>query len=248
MKFSTVLALLAGSATALPGKPLKNNRGLTKRGGRHQSAPNQRNTTYPQYSGNWAGAVQSGQGFTHVEGTITVPQVSGGDGAAASAWVGIDGDACQQALLQTGVSFYADGSFDAWYEWIPDPSSDFDGFELSVGDQIKMTIDATGTTTGVATLENLTTGKQVTHTYDSSPSSLCQNSAEFIVEAFMEGGTEVVLANFGEVTFTGASATDSSGTINADGATIIDMRDQQNNVLTDCSASGSQVSCKYTGS
>ncbi|KAF4500527.1 glycosyl hydrolase family 43 [Fusarium agapanthi] len=42
------------------------------------------------------------------------------DGAAASAWVGIDGDTCQTAILQTGISFYADGSFDAWYEWIPD--------------------------------------------------------------------------------------------------------------------------------
>ncbi|EFY86076.1 aspergillopepsin, putative [Metarhizium acridum CQMa 102] len=247
MKYTTVLALLVTSAAALPGKALKNNRGLTKRAVRQQSVPNQRNITHPQYSGNWAGAVQSGQSFTHVEGVITVPQVSGAYGAAASAWVGIDGDACQQALLQTGVSFYADGTFDAWYEWIPEASSSFDNFQLSVGDQIKMVINATGLTTGVATLENLSTGNKVTHTYHSSPSSLCQNSAEWIVEAFMEGSSEVVLANFGEVTFTDASATDSAGTVNGNGATIIDMQDQTGNVLTDCSASGSQVSCTYNG-
>ncbi|KID91949.1 Concanavalin A-like lectin/glucanase [Metarhizium guizhouense ARSEF 977] len=247
MKYTTVFALLAASAAALPGRPLKNNRGLTKRALRHQSVPNQRNTTHPQYSDNWAGAVQSGQSFTHVEGVITVPQVSGADGAAASAWVGIDGDACQQALLQTGVSFYADGTFDAWYEWIPDASSDFDDFQLSVGDQIKMVIDATGVTTGVATLENLTTGQKVRHTYRSSPSSLCQNSAEWIVEAFMEGGSQVVLADFGQVTFTGASATDSAGTVDGTGATIVNMQDQIGNTVTDCSASGSHVSCTYTG-
>ncbi|KAG8424879.1 hypothetical protein J3458_001635 [Metarhizium acridum] len=247
MKYTTVLALLVTSAAALPGKALKNNRGLTQRAVRQQSVPNQRNITHPQYSGNWAGAVQSGQSFTHVEGVITVPQVSGAYGAAASAWVGIDGDACQQSLLQTGVSFYADGTFDAWYEWIPEASSSFDNFQLSVGDQIKMVINATGLTTGVATLENLSTGNKVTHTYHSSPSSLCQNSAEWIVEAFMEGSSEVVLANFGEVTFTDASATDSAGTVNGNGATIIDMQDQTGNVLTDCSASRSQVSCTYNG-
>jgi hypothetical protein len=247
MRFAIVLAALAGLATAVPGKPLKNVSGLTKRGHRHKPSFNRRNHTHPEYSGNWAGAVQSGKGFNHVEGTIIVPHVKGKRGAAASAWVGIDGDDCQRALLQTGISFYADGSFDAWYEWIPDASSDFQNFELSVGDQIRMTIDATSSTSGVATLENLTTRTTVSHTYKTSPSKLCQNSAEWIVEAFMEGQTEVVLANFGQVTFTDICATDATGSLDGDGATIIDMQHLRHHVLTDCYAAGSNVSCTYTG-
>ena len=72
-----------------------------------------------------------------------------------AAWVGIDGDTCQTAILQTGVSFYGDGTFDAWYEWIPDYSHSFANFGISAGDQIRMTVDASSKTTGVAILENL---------------------------------------------------------------------------------------------
>lgn len=181
MKYTTVLALLAGSAAALPGA-LESR--LAKRAGRprHESAPNRKDTKYPQYSSNWAGAVQIGKGFTYVEGTITVPEVSGDASSAASAWVGIDGDTCQTAILQTGVSFYGDGSFDAWYEWIPDYSHSFTNFGMNVGDQIKMIVDATSKTTGTATLENLTTGQKVSHKFTGTPSTLCETNAEWIVE------------------------------------------------------------------
>ena len=50
--------------------------------------------------------------FTSVTGTFTVPTPSapsGGDGSySASAWVGIDGDTCDTAILQTGVDFTID--------------------------------------------------------------------------------------------------------------------------------------------
>ena len=43
---------------------------------------------------------------------VPTPQVpSGGSGAYyASAWVGIDGDTCGNAILQTGLDFNVDGS------------------------------------------------------------------------------------------------------------------------------------------
>jgi len=45
-----------------------------------------------------------------VTGTFVVPTPSAPDGAA-SAWVGIDGDTCGNAILQTGVDFdYSGGS------------------------------------------------------------------------------------------------------------------------------------------
>lgn len=88
-------------------------------------------TSHVSYSTNWAGAVQTSTGFTAVTGTIVVPTPAEGaagglkaslEGYSASAWVGIDGDTCETAILQTGVDFnYASGSvsFDAWYEWYP---------------------------------------------------------------------------------------------------------------------------------
>lgn len=92
----------------------------------------QRNeTTQVEYSTNWAGAIQTSTNFDYVTGTIVVPTPSAGssggvkaslEGYSASAWVGIDGDTCDTAILQTGVDFtYESGSvsFDAWYEWYP---------------------------------------------------------------------------------------------------------------------------------
>ena len=55
----------------------------------------------------------------------------------------------------------------------------------------------------------------------------------------------VTFANFGTVTFTGASAVKSGATVGVTGATIIDIR-QGSTVLTDCAISGSSgVTCKY---
>jgi hypothetical protein len=88
------------------------------------------NNTNAEYSTNWAGAVQIGSGYTTVTGTIVVPTPktpSGGSSSreyAASAWVGIDGDTCQTAILQTGVDFYVQGttvSFDAVSPPFSDP-------------------------------------------------------------------------------------------------------------------------------
>ena len=56
----------------------------------------------------------------------------------------------------------------------------------------------------------------------------------------------VPFANFGTVTFTGASATlVSGGSVGPGSATIIDI-EQSNKVLTSCSASSSSVTCSYT--
>ena len=136
--------------------------------------------------------------------TIPVPrEPSGGTGFhAGSAWVGIDGDTCGSAILQTGVDFVTHGnrtSFDgrrvllrltlrlnpfllilAWYEWFPAPSIDFKHISLAAGDVIRTTVVATSLTSGSAVLENLSTGQTVSHTFSNQP-SLCQANAEWIV-------------------------------------------------------------------
>lgn len=269
MKFITTLStlLLASTAIAAPFTELRRQR--------HEKRAAQRKTTRPQivgqgekidsiesanvsqvsYSSNWAGAVLVGTGYKTVTGTITVPtpkEPSGGSSRteyAASAWVGIDGDTCSTAILQTGVDFYVTGtsvSFDAWYEWYPDYAYDFSGISISAGDSITMTVTASSKSAGSATIKNNSKGTSVTHTFSGESNQLCETNAEWIVEDFESGNSLVPFANFGTVTFTGASATTTSGsTVGVSGAQILDI-EQGSTVLTDCSTSGSStVTCKY---
>ena len=106
---------------------------------------------------------------------------------------------------------------------------------------------ASSKTGGTATITNNTTGKTVTHSFsgEGSLGSLCEYDAEWIVEDFDSGGSQVAFANFGQVTFTGASAKKGTTTVPVTGATIIDIK-QGSTVLTDCALSGtSGVVCTY---
>ena len=133
----------------------------------------------------------------------------------------------------------------AWYEWYPDYAYDFSGISFSAGDSVKVTVTASSKTGGTATITNESTGKTVSHTFSGQP-ALCEYDAEWIVEDFEEGGGLVPLSNFGTVTFTGASAGTSSGTVTPAGATIINM-EQNGRILTSASASDSSVTVEYTG-
>jgi Peptidase A4 family len=261
MKFLTFAStlLLVGSAVAAPNTAKRfANHAKRAANSRTQGKPINRvspgpvaessNDTFVSYSSNWAGAVLIGSGYKSVTGTFTVPTPSTtGSGAA---WVGIDGDTCGTAILQTGIDWTKSGSsvtYDAWYEWYPDYSYDFSGITLAAGNTIKVTVTASSLTGGTATVTNVSTGKTVTHTFSNEGSlgSLCETNAEWIVEDYEEGSTLVPFANFGTVTFTGCSALEGSTTVGTTGATIIDIK-QNNKVLTDCSVpSSSSVQCTY---
>jgi hypothetical protein len=212
------------------------------------------NAVNVEYSSNWAGAVLIGNGYTRVSGQIVVPNAQlpqGGDAGqqyAASAWVGIDGDTCGSAILQTGIdSLIQNGqqTFDAWYEWFPDYSYNFDGFDIGAGDTIEMTVEAYSSASGVATLTNYRTGQTVSHSFDGQGgNALCQTNAEWIVEDFSVGGGLVPFADFGSVTFTGVSAISNGAEVDSSGSTIFDIN-QDGRVLTDCSAGGDTVTCRY---
>jgi hypothetical protein len=136
-------------------------------------------------------------------------------------------------------------SYDAWYEWYPDYAYDFSGISIAAGNVIKVTVDATSTTAGTATVENVSTGKSVTHTFSGGvDGTLCEYNAEWIVEDFESNGSLVPFANFGTVTFSGAEATDGSSTVGPSGATLIDI-EQSNKVLTSSSVTSNSVTVKY---
>ncbi|PYH47115.1 A4/G1 family peptidase [Aspergillus saccharolyticus JOP 1030-1] len=269
MKTSTLLTagLLATAAVAAP---LTEKRAaakaarLARRGENRKSNPplkpgtneaiNLTGAKDTEYSSNWAGAVLVGTGYTAVTAEFTVPTPSVPSGGSsreqycASAWVGIDGDTCDTAILQTGVDFCIEGStvsYDAWYEWYPDYAYDFSGISISAGDVIKVTVDATSKTAGTATVENVTKGTTVTHTFSGGvDGDLCEYNAEWIVEDFEEDDSLVPFADFGTVTFSSASATKSGSSVGPSGATIIDI-EQNNEVLTSVSTSSSEVVVTY---
>lgn len=264
MKSSTFAILpLAGTALTAPL--------TTARYTRNEARPTERHRTIPplsatdgqqlhlnatkkvEYSSNWAGAVLIGTGYTKVTGTFTVPTPSipsGGESNeeyCASAWVGIDGDTCTTSILQTGVDFCVQGSsvsYDAWYEWYPDYAYDFSGIAISAGDIITVTVDASSSSAGTATVENVSTGQTVTHSFSGETDKLCEYNAEWIVEDFESNGSLVPFANFGTVTFSDATATDDSSTIGPSDATILDI-EQNNEVLTSVSVSGNEVTISY---
>jgi hypothetical protein len=102
-------------------------------------------------------------------------------------------------------------------------------------------------TGGKATLTNHRTSQTVTHTFsnEGSQGDLCEYNAEWIVEDFESGGSQVSFANFGTVDFTACSAVTSGTTVGTTGATIIDIK-QSGTVLTDCQiGSSSEVICTY---
>lgn len=95
-------------------------------------------------------------------------------------------------------------------------------------------------------VKNVSKGTSVTHTFSGQTKALQELNAEWIVEDFSSGGSLVPFADFGTVTFTGASASGSSGTVGPSGATLIDIK-QSNKVLTSSSVSGSSVTVEYIG-
>lgn len=221
------------------------------------------NVSHVQYSSNWAGAIitapPAGQTFNAIAGTFTVPTPkapSSGSGSwSSSAWVGIDGDTYQNAILQSGIDFTVTSSggrssvsFDAWYEWYPNYAIDFSDFEVSAGDVISISITSSSSSKGKIVMENVSTGQSVTQSVSapSSSSHLGGQNAEWIVEDFDEGGSQVAFANFGTVTFTDCVAKTSSETLGVSGATLIDIKTSSGSILTDASIpSSSEVQVVY---
>ncbi|CAK5282587.1 unnamed protein product [Mycena citricolor] len=260
MVFASALVslLLAAAALAVPRSNIEGRQARRRMSGprltsQGPAAANQISnaTSHVAFSTNWAGAsLESPSGtYTSVTGTFTVPtpKSPGGSGSfAASAWVGIDGDTCSSAIMQTGIDFNIDNgvvSYDAWYEYYPAFASDFSGFSVSAGDVITLVATKSSTTSGSVSITNESTGKTVSKSLTGS-ATLCGQNAEWIVEDFEEGNSLVPFANFGTVTFTNAKATlASGGTVGPSGAQLLDI--EQNSVLTSVSATTSSVTVKY---
>ncbi|KAJ6574211.1 peptidase G1, partial [Mycena capillaripes] len=206
-------------------------------------------------SSNWAGAGMESSANTYrsVTGTLVVPNLQPAAGGAStgyyggSAWVGLDGMTCP-TLMAAGIDFiYFDGTVtaNAWTEISPNPGVDL-SMSVNVGDTIKLTLTATSTTTGTAVVQNLSNGQSSTVSL-TTPSPLCLENAEWIVEDFQESTFLIPFADFGSITFTDASATTQSGNTvgpSGSGSHLINMM-QSNLQFTSASSAASSVTVDY---
>ncbi|TQV90037.1 hypothetical protein V2A60_009323 [Cordyceps javanica] len=196
----------------------------------------------------WAGSVQEGSGWTFVTGTSVVPSVYNQGNAGAATWVGIDGESCGRAIIQTGFTNWGNGAVETWYEWWPNPSYTYRGVSAKAGDTIRMSVWAYGTRSGKVLLENLSTGQSDYRTFDNMNAELCLTDAEWIVEQFTDtsSGNHVYLANFGTIDITNTQAKGNRGTVGADGGNIVEIYDG-NQQMTSCGTNNYGVECRYIG-
>jgi hypothetical protein len=185
---------------------------LDTAGAAAQTAVSQR-----QASANWSGYVvrsSAGKSFSSVSGSWVEPSASAnadGQGYAAF-WVGLGGAGEQsQSLEQVGTAAQVTGgqtTYYAWYELLPAAQVALP-LTINAGDHVPAKVTVNGTNVTIS-LADTTTGKSVTKTLQmSNPDT---SSAEWIAEApateSADGATQILpLADFGRVTFTGASAT-----------------------------------------
>ncbi|KAJ9297888.1 hypothetical protein DTO271G3_4109 [Paecilomyces variotii] len=204
-------------------------------------------------SHNWAGvallssALPSTPILTSVAATITVPiPASATNVQAASVWVGIDGLVNESAILQTGIDIVAfqgeKARYKAWYEWYPDPAIHL-GLAIEAGDVIFMAVHSTSALTGVTIIHNESTGQSVTMTVSAphSTATLTGQSAEWIVEDYLRGGSRVSFVDFGRVNFTGTVASaigNQTFGAGGDGAVIVDMIRDNGSIVAEANIVG----------
>jgi hypothetical protein len=163
-------------------------------------------------SANWAGYVVEGKQFSSVSGSWVVPTANSSSQGYSAFWVGLGGSGSgSQSLEQVGTESDDVGgqtSYYAWYELVPSAPVQLN-LSVHPGDRMSGKVSANGTNVTVS-ISDLTTGKSVTKALQmSNPDT---SSAEWVAEApsasTQAGSYQVLpLADFGKVTFTGASAT-----------------------------------------
>ncbi|OAA57298.1 Concanavalin A-like lectin/glucanase [Cordyceps fumosorosea ARSEF 2679] len=202
----------------------------------------------------WSGAIQEADSGTwnFVQGTVVLPTLNDQNNPKGSGdiWVGIDGNNCGTAILQTGIVCYGDGSFWVWTEWWQYNMQDYDtNLGVSGGDTVRMTVNATSTTSGTTLIENLTTGKSVSQTFTGETRyPLCESDAEWIVEDFQENGKPVPLVNWGTIEFTNTVASGPGTSVTAAGSELINIKLDDGTIVTQSSVDNDgNVFVKYIG-
>lgn len=188
---------------------------------RVMTAPNHKisNST----SSNWSGYAVTGGTYTRVTSTWVQPSVRCNGTAYSSFWVGIDGDT-SGTVEQTGTEADCSGStprYSAWYEMYPKFPVNYSN-PVVPGDHFTGTVTTDGKGNFTLTLSNTTRG------WTQSVAKRLKNaklaSAEVIAEAPSSSGGVLPLANFGTVSFSGATVNGAALTSSTRGIDAITMQ------------------------
>jgi hypothetical protein len=211
-----------------------------------------RHTTNVQ-SSNWAGYADTGSTFQTLSSSWVQPVVNcsstnaggllglfGSKAAYSAFWVGLDGytsSSVEQTGTDSDCTSSGAPSYYAWYEMYPAGSVDLSTTTYPVAAGNSMTgmvmSNAAGTSFNLS-IKNNTRGWTFSITLPGS--GLARSSAEFVAEAPSQCNvlfcSQLALANFGTVNFTGASVADTTGHVGNIGSyTNVDMQMASNGTV-----------------
>jgi hypothetical protein len=228
-------------------------------------------------SSNWAGYADTNDTFNSVASSWTEPTVNcansnsslngllsltsllGGPGAASAFWVGLDGYN-STSVEQLGTDSDCDSgtpSYYAWYEMYPNPSVTLPSqYPVQPGDQMTALVSANSAGTSFTLMiKDATAGWNFSTTQTGS--GFARSSAEVIAEAPSSCSllfcSEVPLADFGQINYSGSSVINSAGTkgsLASFNANQITMSDNGTTLATPSSLSsdGSSFSVAWNAS
>jgi hypothetical protein len=221
------------------------------------------NDTFNSVSSSWTeptvNCADSSAGLNGVLGLSTFDGLLGGPDAASAFWVGLDGYN-SSSVEQLGTdSDCASGSpsYYAWYEMYPNPSVTLPSqYPVRPGDQMTALVASNPAGTSFTLeIKDATAGWMFSTTQTGS--GFARSSAEAIAEAPSSCSilfcSEVPLADFGQVNYSGSSVINTSGTkgsLAAFNANEITMVDNGTTLATPTSLSsdGSSFSVKWDNS
>jgi hypothetical protein len=172
---------------------------------------------------NWSGYASTGNPgqFTNVSASWTQPTVTcGATNTFSSFWVGLDGDGTQ-TVEQTGTEADCTGGaavYQGWFEMFPNAPVFYNN-PVAPGDAMSASVVANGGGAFTLTLTDAT--QNWTQTTNQTSNTAQLGSAEVIAEA-PSNGNVLPLSNFGNVSFTNATADNQPiGNENASALTMV---------------------------
>jgi peptidase A4-like protein len=218
------------------------------------------NDTFGSVSSSWTEpTVNCADSNSGLDGVLSLSDLLGGPGAASAFWVGLDGYN-STSVEQLGTDSDCDSgtpSYYAWYEMYPNPSEVLPSqYPVQPGDQLTALVASNAAGTSF-TLEIKDTTAGWTFSTTQTGSGFARSSAEVIAEAPSSCSvlfcSEIPLADFGQVNYSGSSVINTAGTkgsLSAFDANEITMSDNGTTLATPSSLSsdGSSFSLKWDNS
>jgi hypothetical protein len=197
---------------------------------------------------NWAGYAASSTKYTEVSANWSEPSASCGSSTTYVVfWVGLDGFN-SGSVEQTGtlIECYDGTPYQyAWYEMYP-AAPVYWNVSVSPGDTITAEVTSDSSGNFALTLADSRGWNEAT---TASNSSLARSSAEVITEAPAGSGGILPLADYGTVTFNGATV--DYGTLSSSNPTNIEMITTSGDAETTCSSlynGGQSFNCTWLDS